>query len=70
MQNPNKIFMKTRDAGDYLILNKDNGAVLKYLKDHKSKSFYFSLNDELDNGCFKRNERIQFIKKGKRSIQL
>jgi UDP-N-acetylmuramoylalanine--D-glutamate ligase len=35
------------------------------LKDHKSKSFYFSLNDELDNGCFKRNERIQFIKKGK-----
>ena len=56
---------ENQDAGDYLILNKDNGAVLKYLKDHKSKSFYFSLNDELDNGCFKRNERIQFIKKGK-----
>jgi UDP-N-acetylmuramoylalanine--D-glutamate ligase len=56
---------ENQDAGDYLILNKDNGTVLKYLKDHKSKSFYFSLNDELDNGCFKRNERIQFIKKGK-----
>lgn len=56
---------ENQDAGDYLILNKDNGTVLKYLKDHKSKSFYFSLNDELDNGCFKRNERIRFIKNGK-----
>jgi UDP-N-acetylmuramoylalanine--D-glutamate ligase len=56
---------ENQDAGDYLILNKDNGTVLKYLKDHKSKSFYFSLNDELDNGCFKRNERIQFNKNKK-----
>jgi len=56
---------KNQDSGDYLILNKDNGAVLKYLKDHKSKSFYFSLNDELDNGCFKEKEKILFKKNGK-----
>jgi UDP-N-acetylmuramoylalanine--D-glutamate ligase len=56
---------ENQDPGDYLILNKDNGAVLKYLKDYKSKSFYFSLNDELDNGCFKENEKIHFIKNGK-----
>jgi len=56
---------KNQDSGDYLILNKDNGAVLKYLKDHKSRSFYFSLNDELDNGCFKEKEKILFKKNGK-----
>jgi UDP-N-acetylmuramoylalanine--D-glutamate ligase len=59
---------KNQDSGDYLILNKDNGAVLKYLKDHKSKSFYFSLNDELDNGCFKENEKIHFKKNGKETF--
>jgi UDP-N-acetylmuramoylalanine--D-glutamate ligase len=57
-----------QDAGDYLILNKDNGAVLNYLKDHKSKSFYFSLNDEPDNGCFKENEKIHFKKNGKETF--
>ena len=46
-------------------MNKDNGAVLKYLKDHNSKSFYFSLNDELDNCCFKEKEKILFKKNGK-----
>ncbi|MFC2119823.1 UDP-N-acetylmuramoyl-L-alanine--D-glutamate ligase, partial [Bacteroidota bacterium] len=56
---------ENQDSGDYLILNKDNGAVLKYLKDHKSKSFYFSLNDDLDNGCFKEKEKILFKKNGK-----
>ncbi len=60
-----QIIYENQDAGDYLILNQDNGTVLKYLKDHNSKSFYFSLNDELDNGCFKRNERIQFNKNRK-----
>lgn len=57
-----------QDAGDYLILNKDNGAVLNYLKDHKSKSFYFSLIDEPDNGCFKQNEKIHFKKNGKETF--
>ncbi|MGB5847483.1 MAG: UDP-N-acetylmuramoyl-L-alanine--D-glutamate ligase [Ignavibacteriaceae bacterium] len=56
---------ENQDSGDYLILNRDKGAVLKYLKDHKSKSFYFSLNDELDNGCFKKNQKIHLKKNGK-----
>ncbi len=59
---------ENQDSGDYLILNKDNGTVLKYLKDHKSKSFYFSLNDEMDNGCFKENEKIHFKKNGKETF--
>jgi UDP-N-acetylmuramoylalanine--D-glutamate ligase len=56
---------KNQDSGDYLILNKDNGNVLKYLKDHKSKSFYFSLNNDLDNGCFKENEKVHFKESSK-----
>jgi len=54
-----------QDKSDYLILNKDNGEVLKYLKNHKSKSFYFSLDEDLDNGSFKRNEMVHFKKNGK-----
>ena len=34
--------------------------MLKYLNDHKSKSFYFSLNEEVDNGCFKKENKIYF----------
>lgn len=56
---------ENQDSGDYLILNKDNGAVLKYIKGHKSKSFYFSLNDEPENGCFKKNQKIHLKKNGK-----
>ena len=51
---------ENQDENDYLILNKDNGEVLKYLNDHKSKSFYFSLNEEVDNGCFKKEDKIYF----------
>jgi len=51
---------ENQDENDYLILNKDNGEVLKYLNDHKSRSFYFSLNEEVDNGCFKKEDKIYF----------
>ena len=51
---------KNQDKNDYLVLNKDNGEVLKYLNDHKSKSFYFSLNEEVENGCFKKDDKIHF----------
>ncbi|MCW9066715.1 MAG: UDP-N-acetylmuramoyl-L-alanine--D-glutamate ligase, partial [Ignavibacteriaceae bacterium] len=57
---------ENQNSGDYLILNKDNGTVLKYLRDHKSKSFYFSLDDDMDNGCFKENDKIHFKKNGKK----
>jgi UDP-N-acetylmuramoylalanine--D-glutamate ligase len=59
---------ENQDAGDYLILNKDNGTVLKYLREYKSKSFYFSINDEPANGCFKENEKIHFNKNGKETF--
>jgi len=60
-ESKQNIYMN-QDAKDFLILNKDNGEVIKYLKDHKSKSFYFSLNEEVENGCFKEENRIHFRK--------
>ena len=51
---------ENQDKNDYLVLNKDNGEVLKYLKDHNSKSFFFSLNEEVENGCFKKEDKIHF----------
>ena len=56
---------ENQDQSDYLILNNDNSEVVKYLKDHKSKSFYFSLEEELVNGCFKKNDRVIFNRDGK-----
>lgn len=54
---------------DYLIVNKDNGEVLKYLKEYKSKSFYFSLDEELENGSFKKDNMVHFRKNGKDLFQ-
>ena len=60
-----QMIYKNQDKNDYLILNKDNGEVIKYLKEHKSQSFYFSLDEELENGCFRKDEKIRFKRKGK-----
>lgn len=55
---------KNHDSKDFLVLNKDNGVVVKYLKDYKSKSFYFSLNDDVADGCFKKGDRVIYHKNG------
>lgn len=49
-----------QDENDFLILNKDSETVIKYLVDHKSKSFYFSLNEELKNGCYYSGDSVIF----------
>ncbi|MFC2103080.1 UDP-N-acetylmuramoyl-L-alanine--D-glutamate ligase [Bacteroidota bacterium] len=53
---------KNQDSKDYLVLNKDNDTVIKYLKNHKSRSFYFSLEEKLHDGCFVDGERVVFNK--------
>ena len=60
---------KNQDEKDYLILNKDNPTVIKYLVDHKSKSFFFSLNEEQDNGCFHSGGNVIFRMNGKESFR-
>lgn len=63
--NAKQRIYKNQDSSDYLILNKDNGEVIEYLKEHKSNSFYFSFGEEPENGCFRKNDKIYFNNKGK-----
>jgi len=51
---------KNQDEGDYLILNKDDETITKYIRDHKSKSFYFSLNENAGNGSYVSDDQIIF----------
>lgn len=51
---------KNQNDNDFLILNKDSQTVIQYLVDHKSNSFYFSLNEELINGCFYTGDSVIF----------
>ena len=60
---------KNQDEKDYLILNKDSQTVIKYLVDHKSKSFFFSLNEEQNNGCFYSEGNVIFRMDGKEAFR-
>ena len=51
---------KNQDEKDFLILNKDSKTVIKYLSEHKSKSFFFSLNEEQNDGCFYADGEVVF----------
>ena len=55
---------KNQDENDYLILNGSNETVLKYLEDHKSKSYFFSHNVEQNFGCYLDNEEVIFRSEG------
>jgi len=60
---------ENQDAKDFLILNKDSNAVMKYLSDHKSKSFFFSLNEEQKDGCFYTDGEVVFKLNGKENFR-
>jgi UDP-N-acetylmuramoylalanine--D-glutamate ligase len=59
---------KNQDEKDFLILNNDNQAVLKYLADHKSKSFLFSLDESQSNGCSYSDGKVIFRLNGKETF--
>ena len=60
---------ENQDEKDYLVLNKDSQAVIKYLVDHKSKSFFFSLNELQNNGCFYSEGNVIFKLNGKETFR-
>jgi UDP-N-acetylmuramoylalanine--D-glutamate ligase len=60
---------ENQDEKDYLILNKDSQIVMQYLKDHKSKSFFFSLNEKQNNGCFYSGDDVIFKINGKETFR-
>lgn len=51
---------KNQDENDYLILNKDDSVISENITARKSKSFYFSLSDVLNNGAYKNDDQIFF----------
>ena len=58
-----------QDGKDFLILNKDSQSVMKYLSEHKSISFYFSLSEEQNDGCFYLNGEVVFRLNGKEKFR-
>jgi len=55
-----QLIYKNQDENDYLILNGSNETVLKYLKDHRSKSYFYSQNKEQNFGCHLNNDEVIF----------
>ncbi len=51
---------ENQDANDFLILNNDDETITKYIRDRKSKSFYFSLNEDISNGSYVSKDQIIF----------
>jgi len=60
---------KNQNQSDFLILNKDSQVVMKYLSDYKSKSLYFSITDEQNNGCFYSGGEVIFKLNGKENFR-
>jgi UDP-N-acetylmuramoylalanine--D-glutamate ligase len=60
---------KNQDDSDYLLLNKDDKTISKFVSPHESHDFYFSLNEKLMNGCFRLNEKVIFNKNGKSGFE-
>lgn len=53
-----------QDAKDFLILNHDSGTLLKSMKNHNSKDYFFSLTAKTDNGCVLAGNEILFFTNG------
>lgn len=51
---------KNQDESDFLILNKDNDTLMESVTRHKSKSYYFSLKETLNNGTYNFGDDIFF----------
>ena len=66
-ESKQRIYMN-QDEEDFLILNKDNQAVMRSLRDYKSKSFFFSLNEDQQNGCFYSDDNVIFRVNGKETF--
>lgn len=66
-ESKHRVYMN-QDEKDFLILSKDSQPVIKYLKEHKSSTYYFSLNEEQKNGCSFSNGKVIFKSVGKETF--
>lgn len=56
---------KNQDENDYLILNKDDSVLNENVAQRKSKTFYFSLSEVLNNGAYKSADQIIYNSESK-----
>jgi UDP-N-acetylmuramoylalanine--D-glutamate ligase len=63
-----RIYMNQNEK-DFLILNKDSRAVMSCLTEHKSRSFYYSLNEPQNNGCFYSGDEVIFRMSGREEFR-
>jgi UDP-N-acetylmuramoylalanine--D-glutamate ligase len=49
---------KYQDKNDFLILNKDDINLSSYITPYKSRSYYFSLSESQNNGCYKFQDQL------------
>ncbi|MFO7525944.1 MAG: UDP-N-acetylmuramoyl-L-alanine--D-glutamate ligase [Ignavibacteriaceae bacterium] len=55
---------ENQNSDDFLILNKDSELLIRYLKNTKSKVYYFSTKSIVQSGCFIENNIVKFIDNG------
>jgi UDP-N-acetylmuramoylalanine--D-glutamate ligase len=60
---------RNQDHNDFLILNKDSEAISNSLTNPKSKIYYFSLKEVVENGCFFKDKKIYFMEGGKEQFR-
>ena len=54
---------------DYLIINKDDLNLQKNVNKQLSNTFYFSLNQNIENGCYLSEDNIYFLEKGVKKFE-
>ncbi len=60
---------KNQGHADYLILNRDDKTISKFLSPHESNDLFFSLSENQVNGCFRLNEKIIYNRNGKNEFE-
>ena len=60
---------KNQDSSDYLVINKDDKTIQKFLSPHNSRDILFSLKEKQDSGCFRLKDKIVYNKDGKKEFE-
>lgn len=55
---------ENQNSDDFLILNKESELLIRFLKNSKSKIYYFSTKSIVESGCFIENDIVKFVDNG------
>jgi UDP-N-acetylmuramoylalanine--D-glutamate ligase len=60
-----QMIYKNQNERDFLILNYDSELLKQYLIEHKSKTYWFSTQQKVSDGCYLESNRVVFSVNGK-----